>query len=506
MFTVQFYTFSKKENSTKQPTGTATSYNCLLKDSCSVTQPVLELHDDGTPVGTGTTAWNPTGYNYVYIADFQRYYFVTDWEWVKPFWVCHLTVDVLASYKTLILSNTKYVLRSAADYDVNAFDDAYVPTNADTLVQNRAQLPHYTSTALQSYVVLGIAGRKGVNSESVNYYCFTSSALSEFYDYLYTNVIGMDWQSTSDWNAVISKAIVDPLDYIVSAYYVPLALERSNFPEISASSTVVNFGFWSYTLQGGTSWVNLADDRVITLDVDLTTPVYPYTENDGITGMRYERLQPFADYFVDLGAGGIHKLNGMLVLQYGGVHVRIKIDLGTGVAVYYVSPSQPAGAQDRSNLVLLETSAQFCPPVPVGRQKNDVLGMISAASNIISQPILGATKGGLLGAAVGAATGTLSAVIGTGAEALTSTAMAMSGSIGSKAAMSPYISLNAHYIKPQTQNSAEIGYVLCKHKLLSTLSGYTLCADGEITGNTDRMYDDEKRDVVRFLITGFYIE
>lgn len=515
MFAVNFYTFSKRENSTKLPTGiNSTTYNCLLKDSCSIKNPVLILHDDDISVGTGTTMWNPSAFNYAYIADFQRYYFVRDWVWNKPFWECYLTVDVLASFRSNILENTKYVLRSASDYNQDAFDDAYVPTSTMQLVQSSATFPYYVTDTNNGYVVLGIAGLPAISvgsREKINYYAINNDGLTEFYEYLYTNILNMDWQSTSDWNAVISKAIVDPFDYIVSAYYVPLNLDVANFPDqITPSSSVIKFGFWAYTLQESTSWVNNVKDRVITLDNDLVTPIYPYTSADGITGLRYEKLSPYSEYFVDLGAGGIHKLNGMLVMRYGGIHVETKIDLGTGVAVYNISPYGGTNKQ----LKFMTASAQFCPPIPIGRQKNDILGMISAGANIATAPLSGAVHGiggGPIGAVAGGIAGGLTAVIGAGAQALASNAMAISGSIGSKAAMTEKISLNAQYTLPQKENSAEIGYVLCEDRLLSGLSGYTLCADGcivpgTLAGTQYQMYDDERRDIGRYLTEGFYIE
>ena len=64
--TVTFYDFSKCINSTKQPTGVGTDVSVVLKEGCSVENPILVL--------TG----NNFTYNYAYISDFGRYYFVTD--------------------------------------------------------------------------------------------------------------------------------------------------------------------------------------------------------------------------------------------------------------------------------------------------------------------------------------------------------------------------------------------------------------------------------------------
>ena len=59
-FTATFYTFSKRINSTKQPTG-GSEYSIELKAGSSAINPTIRLD-----VGQ---SGNPTGYNYCYIAD-----------------------------------------------------------------------------------------------------------------------------------------------------------------------------------------------------------------------------------------------------------------------------------------------------------------------------------------------------------------------------------------------------------------------------------------------------
>ena len=58
--TVNFYTFSKRQNSTASPiSAAAESFSCTLKDSSGVLRPVLEIYKQAT--------WNPTALNYAYI-------------------------------------------------------------------------------------------------------------------------------------------------------------------------------------------------------------------------------------------------------------------------------------------------------------------------------------------------------------------------------------------------------------------------------------------------------
>ena len=75
MLTVRFYkNFTKRSNSTKQP-GSSDLYDSfpsLLKSGCTVTSPTIE-------VAISTSDPVALGYNYAYISDFSRYYFVNEW-------------------------------------------------------------------------------------------------------------------------------------------------------------------------------------------------------------------------------------------------------------------------------------------------------------------------------------------------------------------------------------------------------------------------------------------
>ena len=121
--TVDFYTFSKKTNSTRQPTGTAAlSASCYLKDTTSITTPVIELKRGDSPIG----------YNYAHISAFNRYYFIDDITWEAGVWLVSMHCDVLATYKSDIGSHSCYVLRSANSYNGDIIDALYPATSAVT--------------------------------------------------------------------------------------------------------------------------------------------------------------------------------------------------------------------------------------------------------------------------------------------------------------------------------------------------------------------------------------
>ncbi len=67
MLTAYFYTFSKRENSTLRPTGEGAAVSVSLKVPSSIERPTLEIRDA-----------NISTYNYLYISDYARYYFIVD--------------------------------------------------------------------------------------------------------------------------------------------------------------------------------------------------------------------------------------------------------------------------------------------------------------------------------------------------------------------------------------------------------------------------------------------
>lgn len=78
------------------------NFDVVLKSDTSILRPVLLLSSP-TPI---------TGYNYMYISDFSRYYFIDDIKSVRNGqWEVSAHVDVLETYKTAILANSAVIKR-----------------------------------------------------------------------------------------------------------------------------------------------------------------------------------------------------------------------------------------------------------------------------------------------------------------------------------------------------------------------------------------------------------
>ncbi len=84
------------------------SYFCTLKDTTSILNPMLIIR-------TSDAVYN---YNYLYIAEFQRYYFINDIKTINNnVWEISAHVDVLETYKLAILANDAVIKRQSLKYN-----------------------------------------------------------------------------------------------------------------------------------------------------------------------------------------------------------------------------------------------------------------------------------------------------------------------------------------------------------------------------------------------------
>lgn len=119
------------------------NFDVVLKDDTSILKPVLLLSSP-TPI---------TGYNYMYIPDFSRYYFIDDIRSVRNGqWEVSAHVDVLETYKTAILANSAVVKRQENNYNLYLNDPEFKVYNGE-----RIQTLKFPSTGFNkqlSYVLV----------------------------------------------------------------------------------------------------------------------------------------------------------------------------------------------------------------------------------------------------------------------------------------------------------------------------------------------------------------
>lgn len=124
--TIDLLTNSDPPNKiTKNPTNPVTLEGALV-DGTSITDPDIKIEYNGFPPG-----------NYVYIHEFNRYYYIKDITSENTgIWRLHLHVDPLKSFASQILANSAVIARSTSSWNLYLEDTRY-KAYADPIVVTR---------------------------------------------------------------------------------------------------------------------------------------------------------------------------------------------------------------------------------------------------------------------------------------------------------------------------------------------------------------------------------
>ena len=457
-FNATFYTFSKRINSTMQPSG-GSDYSIELKAGSSAINPTIRLD-----VGQ---SGNPTGYNYCYISQFNRYYWVRDWQWDNRLWVAQLVSDPMASFKSQIGSYTAYVTRAASAYNMRVVDRYYPAIAQNTHEANIITSPFTKDLSSGCYVV-GIQGKgSGGNGGAVTYYRATASGLKSLVDYMLTG-----GYEVTDISEELLKCIFNPLQYIVSCMWFPF-----NAPAGSGSITV---GWWEATASG----VNPLSALEWGTNMSFTIPKHPKAATRGA----YLNLPPFSKYRLEAGPWGVIPLDGFNLMDSSSLTCDYKVDLITGSGRFNI--------KYRDKLVYESIhTAQIGVPIQLGQNmlnQGALTDMISHGGNtVVNAAALNP---------VGMLANGLSAI---GDAAALS--QPISSSLGSNGTLSfnNVFGLMADFLDIADEDLSSRGRPLCAPRQISGLSGYILCEDADPQISCTAQ---ELETIVNYMNSGFYYE
>ena len=220
---VNFYNFTKKPNSTKRPTGNGTIYQCtLIEETTSIISPTLKLK-----LPSGESFINK---NYCYIADFERYYFVTDVSYNLGLWLISLNCDVLATAKTIIGNSTQYVTRSSALFDGEIIDTAYPTKTEQDYEQFTSDYGSIWGSTDPCFIV-GIIGGLDFATRPSNaiLYNYNGSVIyyvlnhDQLYQFILTLLSRIDLYgvTNSEMSQALQKQLLNPIQYVHSIKCVP---------------------------------------------------------------------------------------------------------------------------------------------------------------------------------------------------------------------------------------------------------------------------------------------
>lgn len=132
MISVQLMNNSSPVNKIGKSLTVGNTYNCTLKDDTSVLDPVIILQ----------TSDSISTYNYMYIQEFNRYYFIKDIISLNNNrWQIKAHVDVLETYKNQILNNSAVIKRQQNEYNLYLNDPDFMTYNYDVITTRKFTAP-----------------------------------------------------------------------------------------------------------------------------------------------------------------------------------------------------------------------------------------------------------------------------------------------------------------------------------------------------------------------------
>lgn len=472
--TVNFYTVSKRHNSTKLPTG-GTSKACLLKEASSVQNPTIVLKWSGSG--------DPTAYNMCYISDYGRYYWIDNWTYTDRCWVASCSVDVLASYKTEIGNSTKYVLRSASTYDPHVPDNKYMPIRPLTIAQWAISGFAWAQEFQYGSFVMGVTGQGNTfGLGGVGFVALTASMLPDVLSACFTESENIWTASTSLGSTIgevfakygenLQKSMANPIQFINSLCWVPFPI--SGMPvgsQISLKLGAINTGIQVYQL----------NNPVHTDSFTIATPSLNGVDD-------WMNLEPFVKHVLHLPPFPDQELPGQFVLNSGAnISGSIYTDVTNGMAYLEINSSTP----------VVSCSARLGVMIDLAGSSVDYAGQIMSAAQTVQSGI------GALFNPASAISGVTSGIVGFAqASQPQANGGGYSGSMASVKAAGNRVLLSYYWTVPELDDQ-EIGKPLMQKKQISTLSGFVLCADGDVPISGTPA---EHEQLLRFLTEGFFYE
>ena len=496
--TVTLYSFTKRENSTKRPTSGGTNYSCILIDETSLMAPTFKLE-----IGS-----NPIAKNYCYVADFDRYYFISDITSNQGFWYISCIEDVLASYRGTIGSSSHYVLRAASEYDENITDAMY-PAKAKMGGSFNLSGSILSWSSNHSYI-LGITGYsqqiKTAQTGSVTYYQMNDSALYNFIYYLMHDITQWcDIQAQGYDDPGVQEALINPIQYVVSCIALPIGMQSD-----WSDANRIDFGYYTWNLSGPAQTDPVPKTKIVprgatfTEHQTITIPKHPQQSTRG----KYLNCSPFSDYMFHCGPFGDIPLDPAALVDSESIYYEICYDCCQGAGRLTVSPY---GTALNPIINILNTSyAQVGVPIQLSQAiinpylatMTNIQDMTAAESTALSTApamVTGFNASGV------ADLGAQKAKIVYDATVSKYPTAVNSGSNGSMLSFVDYYKcyLSYHYYTVVDENLAELGRPLYQIKQINTLSGYILCqgADAAITGT-----QEEAQKINAYMNSGFFYE
>ena len=468
-FTVRLFRFSKRNNSTARPSG-GTSFQCTIKAESGVLNPDLIIDFGG--------AASFSDFNYAYIPDFDRYYWISEMINMGPVWNLKLRCDSLASWRDTIGGTSLYILRSSAEYDGNIMDTYYPASTDSTLVIKNAEsaLWAHSDTDLvvigDGEVIIGVVS-KNARFGSITYYAVSLSSFTTLCTNLLDNSFWEGILDTKDASIELQKSLIDPLQFIKTCIWIP--------GTTVGTSETIYVNDWNSGVSG--KRVNLGQPfigKFTTVNID---------NHPQISRGRYLNYPPYTVMWLDVPPFGVIQLDATILRDSRLVQIDARVDIITGVANLKIL--------DNNNVLLNSLVSQVGVPINLSQVTKDYLGAATTAVNATANTIQSAIFGNIAGAVTSAASG-----IETATKALAPRVQSM-GTTGNFSSLYGKPRLYEQFFTIADEDLSHNGRPLCKVRTPASLGGFMTVLDGDISAPAT---DAELSEIRSFLEGGFYYE
>ncbi len=446
---VVFYAFSKRTNSTRLPTG-GTGVECRYKDRVSVYEPILLL-----------TSFDDS-WTYAKIGDL--YFFVEDYIRVNNNQVeVRMIVDVLASWKSEILSTSAFVALSSSSYDGYLTDTRHSTNEIANKSVTKSLLFDDFVNFDEDFqcVVLSYASADGTGT----------SWLTEGQVVLLMMELGSE--SYNNFLIEFEKQFSGAYEALIGAKRLPF-----KFYERGATGRVT-LGTYDTGIDG-----KFMTTATANYETNLTIP-WQYDD--------FRNLAPYTTIQIYLPSYGYLEVNPSDFIGRDTINIKASVDFYTGNCTYLIDD-------------IAKCEGGFGTDMPVGFVSKNATAIINGGL-----ALAGAIAGGVATGGVGFVAGGMGVID----SIIASQQRSVGGTGGSPSMSAMYAGSPTDWGKVKlvlishdtAENPNDLlasnGRVLNQIRTLNTLSGYCQTANASVSCNAPKRYKDE---INGLLDGGVYIE
>ena len=518
MIPVIFYNFPKSPKSTKQVNVAGVTFQCELIEDTSIINPSIKLKCAFSQISDK---------NYCYIAEFSRYYFITNIVYRLGLWEIELSEDTLGSNKTEIGSSSQYVTRSTSDYDETIIDTAY-ETKTNLLRGGTTESHTIFGDTVDVWYVVGLIGgvvgldpqtRGKVYNGSVVYYCMTHERLDRMMEFLLSS---QDFNThfnipNGEISEPLAKQLINPLQYIHSIKVIPFE------PSEKVQTSYVQLGFNTFLIPWNDVYIlgaydlndiPLANGYVGQYDTQLELEVHPDYNTKG----SWVLSDPISRYLLRIPIWGDIDIPCNILQSQAIKYVidnvtTIRLDIRT---LYDVSTGRCTLRLSVDNKVtwFYDETKDLSVNIPFHQAIQNAQGFEQAQLQMASSGVnaVGGFLGDIaslnLGSAIKRFFGTAQSADALIDSAQNANAVHISGT-GSQGAIYSFHRLMTipriewYFQRFVGEDRQNIGRPLMQKRTINTLSGYIQCKNANFSSSA---FEEENNSIINYMNGGFFYE